>query len=138
MDRFDAVNTLWFGGWLVALAILFALGLRLPLQPRLRRLPALGYVVGIVAAEALVQKVTPGSIVCLHDAIRSHPDLMPRLTRQPHADREAMLTALDMFLTHVGSRLRFITVPELLRSGSPQRQHWYRVTPLAPRSSEAS
>ncbi len=89
-------------------------------------------------AEALVQKVTPGSIVCLHDAIRSHPDLMPRLTRQPHADREAMLTALDMFLTHMGSRLRFITVPELLRRGSPQRQHWYRVTPLAPRSSEAS
>src|SRR5258708_26818950 len=50
MDRLDVVNTLWFGGWLVALAVLFALGLRLPLQPRLRRLPALGYVVGIVVA----------------------------------------------------------------------------------------
>jgi len=88
-------------------------------------------------AEALVQKVTPGSIVCLHDAIRSHPELMPTLSRQPHADREAMLTAVDMFLTRVGSRLRFITIPELLRRGYPQRQHWYRVTPLAPRSSAA-
>lgn len=88
-------------------------------------------------AEALVQKVTPGSIVCLHDAIRSHPELIPRLRQQPHADREAMLTAVDMFLTRMGTRLRFITIPELLRRGSPQRQHWYRVTPLAPRSSEA-
>ena len=89
-------------------------------------------------AEALVKKVTPGSIVCLHDAIRSHPELIPTLRYQPHADREAMLTAVDMFLTRVGSQLRFITVPDLLRCGRPQRQHWYRVTPLGPRSSEAS
>jgi hypothetical protein len=88
-------------------------------------------------AEALVQKVKPGSIVCLHDAIRSHPELMPRLHQQPHVDREAMLATVDMFLTRVGSRLRFITVPELLRCGYPQRQYWYRVTPLAPRSSMA-
>ena len=43
MDRLDVVNVLWFGGWLVALAVLLGLGLRLPLQPRLRRLPTLGY-----------------------------------------------------------------------------------------------
>jgi peptidoglycan-N-acetylglucosamine deacetylase len=86
-------------------------------------------------AEALVRKVRPGSIVCLHDAIRSHPELMPRLHQQPHVDREAMLTTVDMFLTRVGSRLRFITIPELLQHGCPQRQHWYRVTPLAPQSS---
>jgi peptidoglycan/xylan/chitin deacetylase (PgdA/CDA1 family) len=86
-------------------------------------------------AEALVKKVTPGSIVCLHDAIRSHSELIPTLQHQPHVDREAMLTAVDMFLTRVGSRLRFITIPELLRRGYPQRRCWYRVTPLGPRSS---
>jgi peptidoglycan/xylan/chitin deacetylase (PgdA/CDA1 family) len=88
-------------------------------------------------AEALVKKVTPGSIVCLHDALRSHPELIPTLRHQPHADREAMLTAVDMFLTRVGSRLRFITIPDLLRRGCPQRQHWYRVTSLGSRSYKA-
>lgn len=87
-------------------------------------------------AEALVKKVTSGSIVCLHDAIRPHPELRPRVSQQSHADREAMLTAVDMFLTRAGSQLRFITIPELLQHGSPQRQYWYRVTPLASRSSE--
>src|SRR6266567_1485970 len=88
-------------------------------------------------AEALVKKVHPGSIVCLHDALRSHPELRPRVRHQSHADREAMLTAVDMFLTRVGSQFRFITIPELLQHGCPQRQHWYRVTPLGPRSSAA-
>src|ERR1700738_1472217 len=50
MDRLDVVNVFWFGGWLLALAVLLGLGLRLPLQPRLRRLPALGYVIGSVVA----------------------------------------------------------------------------------------
>lgn len=87
--------------------------------------------------EALVKKVKPGSIVCLHDAIRSHPELKPRVRHQAYVDREAMLTAVDMFLTRVSSRLRFITVPELLQHGRPQRQYWYRVIPLTPRSYEA-
>jgi peptidoglycan/xylan/chitin deacetylase (PgdA/CDA1 family) len=85
--------------------------------------------------EVLVKRVKPGSIVCLHDAIRPHPELMPQVRHQSHTDREAMLTAVDMFLTRVGSRLRFITIPELLRRGYPQRRCWYRVTPLGPRSS---
>ena len=50
MDRVDPTNLLWFAGWAVALAVLFALGLRLPLQPRLRRPAALAYTVGIVIA----------------------------------------------------------------------------------------
>jgi gliding motility-associatede transport system auxiliary component len=50
MDRLHVTNILWFVGWLVALAALFGLGLRLPLQPRLRRSAALAYVFGIVAA----------------------------------------------------------------------------------------
>ena len=37
MDRLDVVNSFWFVAWLAALAVLFVLGARLPLQPRLRR-----------------------------------------------------------------------------------------------------
>ena len=40
MSRLDIVNSLWFLGWLAALLVLFALAVRLPLQPRLRRLAA--------------------------------------------------------------------------------------------------
>jgi len=50
MDHLDGVNTIWFAGWLIAVAVLFTLGLRLPLMPRLRRLPALAYAGAIVAA----------------------------------------------------------------------------------------
>src|SRR5260370_11526531 len=67
MDRLDVVTTLWFGGWLAALAVLFALGLRLPLEPRLRRLPALGYVVAIVAATLRLVALANVALV-LHDA----------------------------------------------------------------------
>jgi len=42
VTQFDAVNSLWFLGWLVAMLGLFSVGVRLPLQPRLRRLAAVG------------------------------------------------------------------------------------------------
>jgi hypothetical protein len=46
----DVVNSLWFAGWLVAVFALFALGLRLPLQPRVGRLGAFGYTAAIITA----------------------------------------------------------------------------------------
>jgi hypothetical protein len=67
MDRLDVINTVWFTGWLAALAVLFVLGLRLPLQPRLRRLPALGYVIGIVATTLGLAALANVALV-LHDA----------------------------------------------------------------------
>src|SRR6266481_2154502 len=67
MDRLDLTNTIWFLGWLIALAVLFVLGLRLPLQPSLRRLPAFGYVTGIVTA-TLGLLVLANVALVLHDA----------------------------------------------------------------------
>ena len=67
MDRLDVINTIWFVGWLIALAVLLVLGLRLPLQPRLRRLPALGYAAGIVAATLGLTALANVALV-LHDA----------------------------------------------------------------------
>jgi hypothetical protein len=36
-----------------------------------------------------------------------------------------MLTAVDLILEQLGDRFRFVTVPELLRHGRPQRRYWF-------------
>jgi peptidoglycan/xylan/chitin deacetylase (PgdA/CDA1 family) len=84
-------------------------------------------------ADLLETRVRPGSIILLHDALRDHPHpaRRPMVTRKPHVDREAMLKAITLFLERVSHRLHFITIPELLRHGRPQRQSWYKVTRAA-------
>jgi hypothetical protein len=37
-----------------------------------------------------------------------------------------MLEALDTFLARTSERLRFVTVPELLRHGRAEKEMWYR------------
>src|SRR6266403_1127365 len=98
MDRLDAVNTLWFGGWLVALAVLLGLGLRLPLQPRLRRLPALGYVMGIVVATFGLAAFANVALV-LHDV---HFDLTREEVFTPSRQAENVVDRLrqDVKLTY--------------------------------------
>ena len=98
MDRLDVVNALWFGGWLVAVAVLLGLGLRLPLQPRLRRLPALGYVIGIVVA-ALGLAALANVALVLHDA---HFDLTREGIFTPSKQAESVVDRLsrDVKLTY--------------------------------------
>ena len=98
MDRLDVINTLWFGGWLIALAVLFVLGLRLPLQPRLRRLPALGYVTGIVVT-TLGLAVLANVALVLHDA---HFDLTREGIFTPSKQAESVVDRLsrDVKLTY--------------------------------------
>ncbi len=55
----------------------------------------------------LEEKVRPGSIVLLHDALY-------KFTADDYPPRDAMLGALDDWLDHNGTRYRFVTVPELL------------------------
>jgi hypothetical protein len=50
MDRLQLVNLNWFLGWLVAVAVLFWFGLRLPLQTRLSRLGSRIYTAGVIVA----------------------------------------------------------------------------------------
>jgi hypothetical protein len=98
MDRLDVINTLWFAGWLAALAVLFALGLRLPLQPRLRRLPALGYVIGVVATTLGLAALANVALV-LHDA---HFDLTREGVFTPSKQAEDVVDRLhrDVKLTY--------------------------------------
>ena len=64
-------------------------------------------------AQKMIDRITPGSIVLLHDAI--YRSRMP----QPQWDREPMLEGLEMALTVLKRQMHFVTVPELLRAGHP-------------------
>jgi peptidoglycan-N-acetylglucosamine deacetylase len=64
-------------------------------------------------AQKMVERITPGSIFLLHDAIyRSH---LPKT----QWDREPMLDGLDRALSALKQKVHFVTVPELLRAGRP-------------------
>ena len=98
MDHLDIVNTIWFAGWLIAVAVLFALGLRLPLMPRLRRLPALAYAGAIVAA-ALGLAALANVALVLHDV---HFDLTREGVFTPSKQAETVVDRLrqDVKLTY--------------------------------------
>lgn len=98
MDRLDAVNTVWFAGWLVAVLALFVLALKLPLQPRLSRLKALAYTTGIVVAVLGVAVLANVSLI-LHDA---HFDLTREKVFTPSRQAEAVVDGLrqDVTLTY--------------------------------------
>jgi hypothetical protein len=98
MDRLDVVNTIWFAGWLIAVAALFALGLRLPLMSRLRRLPALAYAGAVVAATLGLAALANVALV-LHDV---HFDLTREGIFTPSKQAEAIVDRLhqDVKLTY--------------------------------------
>jgi peptidoglycan/xylan/chitin deacetylase (PgdA/CDA1 family) len=71
-------------------------------------------------AGELETKIRPGSIVLLHDAIRSEPaaeGATPVLF-----SRESMLQALQLFLHRLGGRIRFVTIGEMLKHGTAVRR----------------
>jgi peptidoglycan-N-acetylglucosamine deacetylase len=87
-------------------------------------------------ANLLTSRIRSGSVVVLHDALRRHPkaERRPVITREPYFDRGPMLSGITMFLERVADRFRFITIPELLRYGRPQRKSWFKTLPAASES----
>lgn len=73
-------------------------------------------------AARLIDRIRPGSIVLLHDSLFT---LLP----ESNADRSAMLEALERVLAELSGRLRFVTVPELIRAGRPHWDNWLGVPP---------
>ena len=94
----DAINALWFGGWLGALLLLFLLALRLPLQWRRPRLPAF-------VGSALVVAAAVGTVVLANVALSRH-DVHVDLTRDraftPSRQAEEVVQSLtrDVRLTY--------------------------------------
>jgi len=98
VTQFDAVNSLWFLGWLVAMLGLFSVGVRLPLQPRLRRLAAVGYSAAVVVATLGVAALANVALV-RHDA---HFDLTREQVFTPSHQAEEVVDGLrqDVKLTY--------------------------------------
>lgn len=71
-------------------------------------------------ADMLLQRIQPGSIVLLHDAIYKSRQ------RTPQYDRQPMIEAVNMVLTRLSSQYRFVTIPELLTYGRPVYKYWTR------------
>src|SRR5262249_56772828 len=78
----ELAQLLWFAGWFLAVVVLFAAGLRLPLAPPLSGVWARLYAVGCVAAGIGVWVLSNVAIV-LND---THIDLTPEKIYTPSAD----------------------------------------------------
>jgi hypothetical protein len=89
---------LWFAGWLAALLALLALGLRLPLQTRLGRLPSLLYD-GAVVVAAIAVAVLANAALARRDA---HLDATGERAFTPSPQAEAIVRSLtrDVQLTY--------------------------------------
>ena len=70
-------------------------------------------------ANELMDKMQPGSIVLLHDAI-----CLPEAGI--NSNRQSTLDAVDLLLGGLRNNVKFITVPELFSYGRPKRVNWYR------------
>jgi peptidoglycan-N-acetylglucosamine deacetylase len=74
-------------------------------------------------ARELVAQIRPGSIVLLHDTL-----VDGGYSDGAYAPRDEMLTAVSTVIETLVKTMEFVTVPELLARGRPQRQPWL-VTP---------
>lgn len=69
-------------------------------------------------ADWVVSRARPGDVIVFHDVLY-------HTIESRYANREPMLEAVDLVLEQLGDRFRFVTVPELLRHGRPQRTDWF-------------
>jgi len=73
--------------------------------------------------ERMEERIRPGSIVVLHDALYA-------TDAEEHRDREPVIEAVARLLERLGDRYRFVTVPELMTLGRPRFWHWYKPSNL--------
>ena len=72
----------------------------------------------------MMNRIQNGSILLLHDSLFHYRD-------NRYADREPMLNGLDAFLKELGGRFTFVTIPELISQGRPQRAYWTKTTDIS-------
>lgn len=71
----------------------------------------------------VISRIQNGSIILFHDSLFQYRD-------NRYVDRGPMLNALDMLLTEVSGRFIFVTIPELISQGTPQRTYWVKTTDI--------
>ncbi len=72
-------------------------------------------------ADRLRERIRPGVIVVLHDAVWDPPS-------PEAADREPLIHALSEVLPELSRTFQFVTVPDLLRFGKPVKRPWFYAT----------
>lgn len=70
-------------------------------------------------ARQIDHKIKPGCIIVLHDSLFDVLD-------QQYFDRQPLVEALQIVLPRLSRRFRFVTIPELLRLGRPQKKIWLK------------
>jgi peptidoglycan-N-acetylglucosamine deacetylase len=68
-------------------------------------------------ADQIERRIQPGSVIVLHDRLFD-------ALEESYFNREAVLDAVQVLLQRLSGRFRFVTIPELLRLGVPQREIW--------------
>jgi peptidoglycan-N-acetylglucosamine deacetylase len=68
-------------------------------------------------AETLTAKLKPGCVILLHDSLYHVID-------EKYKDRSFMIKALELFLEAHSDVYRFVTIPELMRTGKPIKKYW--------------
>ena len=68
-------------------------------------------------ATGIAKKLRPGSIVLLHDALND-------ALKPEYFSRKPTLDAVQLLLEEMRGRFRFVTVPQLLRSGPARKDFW--------------
>lgn len=71
----------------------------------------------------VMSRIQNGSIILFHDSLFQYRD-------SRYADREPMLSALDMLLKELSGRFTFVTIPELMSQGRPQMTYWIKTTDI--------
>jgi peptidoglycan-N-acetylglucosamine deacetylase len=74
-------------------------------------------------ADQIESRIQPGSVIVLHDRLFD-------ALEESYFNREAVLDAVQVLLQRLGGRFRFVTIPVLLRHGSPQREIWCKEADL--------
>lgn len=66
------------------------------------------------------RKIHPGAIILLHDSLYTFQEA-------EHRNRKPMLSALERLLKNWHRRFEFLSIPELLRQGSPIKEYWVKL-----------
>jgi len=70
-------------------------------------------------AASIEDGIRPGSIILLHDNLND-------VYKARYADRKPTLDAVDIILERLSGRFHFVTIPEILKNGEPNRSYWMR------------
>jgi peptidoglycan/xylan/chitin deacetylase (PgdA/CDA1 family) len=70
-------------------------------------------------ANRIEGSIQNGSVVLFHDSLY-------HVIEDRYADREATLKAVGILLERLGPHFRFVTIPELIQHGCPQRSMWFK------------